>query len=1165
MIKYILLCVGVTISTLIGAQHLENRNYSRLVQKTEKQLDRTEKKVHRTLKKAHLSKSPLGKPQSNRRSNDILSLANTPDQFWKQEWIATMNPSLGRPTPELLYEEMLKQQRQLTSRAMPGTTKTTWSSRGPNNLAGRTRALAVDPTVKSGKKIWAGAVTGGLWYNNDITSSTSAWQFVSSIWSNITVTCIAFDPNAPGTMYIGTGEGWGSTSSTSRGFGIFKSIDSGKTFTQLASSKSYLYINDMVVRSEAGKSVLYVATDMQFANGSWHGTGTAGLMKSTNGGTSFSNIMPKIPSSTAFMIPADLELGADNRLWVGTRRNYAQTATDKGGGRVLYTDDGVNFTTAYTHADKAGRVELACAPSSAVTIYAVFESNGKVDTLLKSTNKGSTWSAIKKPKDADAGIPATDPSRGQAWYDLILAVSPLDSSDVMFGAIDLFLSENAGGSFTQVGKWSDNSGLANLSCSYVHADQHNVVFIPGSNACLIGNDGGVFYAPDILDNMSYQSVIYERNNGYIVTQFYWGDLSQTKGSQLMLAGAQDNGTHQLNSTGLVNENMVSGGDGGYCFISQSNDNKQVVSYVYNQFFATTNNWTSAAKLLDDPATGKFINPACWDDVNGFLFAGKGKCTLYRNKIGSAATSAQTLTISSTTANGAPSAFCSSVSSTGKAQLYVGTDVGKLYVSTDAGATTPVWTDITGTINAGNISSIFRLRKSDTLFVTISNYGTGVNIYMSVDAGKNWTSRDGNISDMPIWSILLNPKKMGEAIIATELGVYGTSDIFATSVVWTPYNEGMGAVKTSNLRYRENDQTIMVVTHGRGVFTSDAWSKASPIAKFGTSKDTLCSHQSVSLIDSSLNTPTYWRWSFTPSLGVKFLSGTDSSSKTPVVQFTKGGAYTIKLVAGNAIGDDTKTMVNRIFVIDSIPVSVTIQSNPAIVCVNDTFNITSSVLSNGKLIDMSYIWKKNGSAMSSIQKNLYGLNPLGTDKYQLVVSSKTVCVTPNPVNSNILGVQTRGVKTISVSCNLDTLKAANVGTGTYNWYKNGVLVGSGRLFKPSTIGIYRCLYVENGCKSDSSALIVLKSLRNSNVKDHYTVIYPNPVSDVLTIQIRESSCIRIYNSAGRNVFQNCQGQIGQQMSNVKKIDVKDWATGTYEVAIYNSSNDLIHRESIIVMD
>lgn len=1162
MIKYILLCISVAFSTLIDAQNLEFGNYSRLVKKTEKQLERNEKKVHRTLKKAHLSKSPMGNPQSNIYPDDLLSLANTPDQFWKQEWIATMNPALGRPTPELLYDEMLKQQRQLTSRAMPGTTKTTWSSRGPNNLAGRTRALAVDPTVKSGKKIWAGAVTGGLWYNNDITSSTSTWQFVSSIWSNITVTCIAFDPNSPGTMYVGTGEGWGSTSSTSRGFGIFKSIDSGRTFTQLAASKSYLYINDMIVRSESGKSVLYVATDMQFANGTWHGTATAGLMKSTNGGTSFSNVMPKIPSSTAFMIPADLELGADNRLWVGTRRNYTITATDKGGGRVLYTDDGVNFTTAYSHADKAGRVELACAPSSAVTIYAVFESNGKVDTLLKSTNKGSSWGAIKKPKDADVGIPATDPSRGQAWYDLILAVSPLDSSDVMFGAIDLFLSENAGGSFTQVGKWSDNSGLANLSCSYVHADQHNIVFLPGSNACLIGNDGGVFYAPDILDNMSYQSVIYERNNGYIVTQFYWGDLSQTKGSQLMVAGAQDNGTHQLNSTGLVNENMVSGGDGGYCFISQTNDNKQVVSYVYNQFYATANNWTNAAKLIDDPNTGKFINPAAWDDINGALITGKGKCTLYRNKLGTSSTLANTVTVSTTTANGAPSAITSSVSTTGKGQLYVGTDVGKVYVTSDIGASTPVWTDITETINAGNISDIFRLRKSDTLFVTLSNYGASVNIYMSTDAGKTWKSRDGNIADMPIWGILLNPRKMGEAIIATELGIYGTSDVFATSVVWAPYNEGMGAVKVANLKYRDADQTIMATTHGRGVFTSDAWSKASPIAKFGTTKDTVCSHQSVTLIDSSLNTPTSWRWSFTPSLGVKFLSGTDSSSKNPIVQLTKGGAYTIKLVAGNAIGDDTKTIINRIFVIDSIPVVVTIQSNPAVVCVNDTFNITSSVLSNGKLIEMSYSWKKNGMAISSTQKSLYGLSPLATDKYQLWINSKTACVTPSPAISNVLGVQTSGVKTISVSCNLDTLKATNVGVGTYNWYKNGVLVGSGRLFKPSAIGIYRCLYVENGCKSDSSALIVLKSLKNTNIPNQLAVIYPNPVSEVLTIQLRESNCVRILNSVGGIVFQNCAfGQV----TNMNRIDVSNWATGIYELAIYNEANLVVHRESIIVID
>lgn len=1136
-------------------------SYSKLVKKTERHFHRIERKTALLNRSHEEQKSPMRSYPTAVDMDNLKRMPQTPDKYWQQEWVATMNPSLGRPTPEVLWDELDRQQGSLNRRAMPGTTKTTWTSRGPNNLAGRTRALAVDPTVSTGKKVWAGAVTGGLWYNDDITSASSEWKFVSGLWSNLTVTCIAFDPNAPGTMYIGTGEGWGSTTSSSRGFGVFKSVDSGKTFVQLAATKTYYFVNDIVVRSESGKSVLYCATDMQYVNGAWHGTTTGGLMKSTNGGVSFSNVMPKIPGYTLSMIPADLELGADNRLWIGTRRNYAQTATDKGGGRVIYTDDGVNFTTVYSHADKAGRVELACAPNSSFTLYAVFESNGKVDTLLRSFNKGTTWSAMRKPKDADAGIPATDPSRGQAWYDLILAVSPKDSADVVFGAIDLFLSENSGNSFAQIGKWSDNSGLINLSCSYVHADQHNIVFVPGTTTCLIGNDGGVFYCPDILDNLSYTAAIYERNNGYLVTQFYWGDISQTKGKNLMLAGAQDNGTHLMTSTGLVNENMISGGDGGYCFVSPTNDNKQVVSYVYNQFFATTDNWANAAKLIDDPNTGKFINPAAWDDVNGALITGKGKCTLYRNKIGTSATLVNTVTVSATTANGAPSAMCSSVSATGKAQFYVGTDVGKVYMTTDIGASVPVWSDITGTINAGNISDIFRLRRSDTLFVTLSNYGSSVNIYMSLDAGKTWISRDGNIADMPIWGILLNPRKMGEAIIATELGIYGTSNIFAASVVWAPYNEGMGAVKVANLRYRDADQTIMAATHGRGVFTSDAWSKASPIVKFGLSTDTVCSHQTISFKDSSLNLPNTWRWRFSPSLDVVFRNATDSTKQNPIVQFTKSGTYTVTLWASNAIGEDQLTKVNSIYVIDSIPMTVSIKTNPAVICVNDTFSIESSVNTNGKTVALSYSWKKNGLTQSNTGSNWYGLQPNSSDKFQLFVQSTTQCVTPNPANTAIVSPVMQGVKTLTVSCNLDTLKAANVGSGTYNWYKNGVLVGSGRLFKPNSIGLYRCMYVENGCKSDSSAIIILKSLIAHDPKTmNIIAMYPNPANDFVMISGKGlNGCrLKVLDINGREVIKGQRIETENFMLNIPSV-----MKGIYFLEIQDFTNTVIFKQSLVV--
>jgi hypothetical protein len=77
-----------------------------------------------------------------------------------------------------------------------------------------------------------------------------------------------------------------------------------------------------------------------------------------------------------------------------------------------------------------------------------------------------------------------------------------------------------------------------------------------------------------------------------------------------------------------------------------------------------------------------------------------------------------------------------------------------------------------------------------------------------------------------------------------------------------------------------------------------------------------------------------------------------------------------------------------------------------------------------------------------------------------------------------------------------------------------------------------------------------------------VIYPNPVSEVLTIQMRESNCVRIFDEVGGIVFENCASS---RVTNLNRIDVSNWATGIYEVAIYNDANLVVHSESIIVMD
>ena len=46
----------------------------------------------------------------------------------------------------------------------------TFKERGPGNVGGRTRTLMIDPNDPSGKRLWAGSVSGGLWFVNNMDS-----------------------------------------------------------------------------------------------------------------------------------------------------------------------------------------------------------------------------------------------------------------------------------------------------------------------------------------------------------------------------------------------------------------------------------------------------------------------------------------------------------------------------------------------------------------------------------------------------------------------------------------------------------------------------------------------------------------------------------------------------------------------------------------------------------------------------------------------------------------------------------------------------------------------------------------------------------------------------------------------------------------------------------
>ncbi len=867
---------------------------SQIFQPSEKDLYRKTLNEHPYSTRPHLAPEDIKKmPKQDR-----------PDLAWEQDFLETMDPALGRPPTERLiavYNQVAQSQAQLLGG--PGAVSTPWVERGPNNVGGRTRALMFDPNDLTKKKVWAGGVTGGLWYNNDITSSSSQWTAVNDFWDNIAISCIAFDPNNTNTFYVGTGEGWGA--GASRGAGIWKTTNGGTTWTQLASTTGFYYVNDIVVRNESGTSVLYAAVAGGYYSGQWHGSANAGLQRSTNGGTSFTQVLPNVPSTSNNYVAADIELGSNGKIWVGTT-NFSYGGTDRGGGRVLTSTNGTTWTTAYTSSG-GERVEVACAPSDANYAYALIESGNALDAVVKTTNGGTTWTSVSEPNDADNGIPSTDFTRGQAWYDLILAVDPNNRNTIIAGGIDLFRSTNAGSTWTQISKWSNNNNLAALNCSYVHADQHAIVFAPGSSSKVIfGNDGGVFYSSNI-SSAGTSNVIFARNNGYNVTQFYAGAIHPTAGNNYMLAGAQDNGTQKLNGVGISAATQATGGDGAYCFIDQTNANYQITSYVYNSYWRSTNGGNSwGSRFQSDQSTGKFINPTDYDDNLNILYSTRTNTTINRVTGITGTPSIGNFTV--TGMNSKASHLRVSPYTTTSTTLFVGTEAGDLYKITNANSS-PSTTSIGGSLPSGTISCVEIGASENELLVTLKNYGV-TSVWYTSNGGTTWQNKEGNLPDMPVRWALFNPNDRTEVILATEVGVWATSNILASSPSWTPSNSGLANVRVDMLQIRDSDSEVMAATFGRGVFTSNGFvASQPPLADFSVSKKYPCISETVTLNDSSSGNPTSWKWTISPNT-FSYVSSS-STSQNPEVSFTAAGWYSVKLVISNANGSDSTTISQAI--------------------------------------------------------------------------------------------------------------------------------------------------------------------------------------------------------------------------------------------------------------
>lgn len=793
--------------------------------------------------KNHPYTKTLQLTKKERKANGI-----PPNKYFEQEYLLEMNPNTGRTHPENVFNVQQELKAQRKQQRVPGdATDNMWVERGPNNVGGRTRAVLFDPNDPTHKRVFAGGVSGGLWVNNDITDANVSWTRVG-IDENLAISCITVDPNNSQIMYVGTGESYKGSSFI--GNGVWKSTDGGASWVNVFSDNlnttlrnRIFYINDIIARNNptTSKTEIFVGVAGAFGGtGQFPGANMNGLYKSIDDGANWSRIttLPSIPGTTAGSVdsyyePNDIKLGADNTLWIGTEHGV----WGNGGGTIIKSTDGNNFSVVHT-IPNGRRVELAVSKTNKDKIYALCHISG-APVMLVTTDSFTNTTNITTPADADTGIPNTDFTRGQSWYDLVIEVDPTNDNIIYAGGIDLFRSTNAGGAWKQISKWSNNNNLAALNIPLVHADQHGWAFHPtDANKALIGNDGGVYYATSLSGAETTTTAIEARNKDYNVTQFYHGEIGQNTNQKLLLAGAQDNGTQFINgaSAGVNSTTRMRGGDGAYSFIDKDGA-YAIAAYVYNNYnrYNLPYNGSGAVISSDsNPYSGSFINPADLDDNLDILYTnhsfGTSSSRVY--KIGRftdllTATPFKT-ELTNALLTGEPTVLKVSPFTTNSTKLFVGTDDGKLLKIDNANTASPAWTSIGASIGvAGSFSSIAFGATENEILVTFHNYGVA-SIWYTDNGGTSWSNKEGNFPDIPVKAIIMNPLNNDEVIIGTHLGAWRTGNFKDASPSWSQSFNGMSNVKVTSFSLRTADNTVMATTYGRGMFTGQFFSAAASV-------------------------------------------------------------------------------------------------------------------------------------------------------------------------------------------------------------------------------------------------------------------------------------------------------------------------------------------------
>lgn len=697
---------------------------------------------------------------------------------------------------------------------------------GPALTSGRVSDIAIHP--KNADKWYVAAASGGVWLT---TNHGTSFSPIFDNYGSFSIACVELAPSNPNTVWVGTGEN-NNQRSVAYGDGVYKSVDGGKSFTNMG-LKTSEHIGNIIIHP-SNEDIIWVAAYGPV----WSSGGERGVYKSVDGGKTWERTL--FVSDETGISEIAIDPTNPDILYASAHQRRRHEWTYIGGGpeSALYksTDGGKTWREISSGLPKGlmGRIGIAVSPADANYVFAIVEGRDDKGGFYRSTNKGESWSKM-----------SSFSTSGNYYQEIIC--DPYDKNKIF--AMDTYLhhTEDGGKNFKATGEHQK------------HVDNHAMWIDPNNTEhWIVGCDGGIYETYNAAQQWKYYSNL-------PIIQFYKTVTDNASPFYNIYGGTQDNNSMggpaaTNNIAGILNSDwfITNGGDG---FESATDPTDPNIAYAQAQYgWLVRHDKASGEKVYIQPMPGKGEAAYRWNWDAPLLVSPHDHKTLYfaankvfktsnrgddwttispdlsaqidRNKL---KVMGQVWSIDAVMKNASTTIYGNIValdeSPKKKGLLYAGTDDGLIQISDNDGQSWMKVSTFTGIPTNTRVNMLTAsLHDENIVFAVFNNHRSGdfkPYLMKSSDKGKTWVSIASNLPERgSVYCIKQDHVDPNLLFVGTEFGAYFSND---GGRAWTKL-DGLPTIAVYDLDIQKRENDLVAATFGRGFYVLDNYSPLRELKK-----------------------------------------------------------------------------------------------------------------------------------------------------------------------------------------------------------------------------------------------------------------------------------------------------------------------------------------------